>query len=127
MSYIGVKTLTLGGMPNLWLSRPRGLTAVCNPICYHIRFPGKLSCYVVKSTWLSWVFWKGVFVVAKHVDAGSRCLVAHMKIEGDRRILLPACIKCEKCLKWIRPEDMDKECSGIPFDGKPFVFTQGEN
>ena len=43
----------------------------------------------------------------KHKESGRECMVAHYDEKG---YLEPACIKCAICFKWIRPNDMEKEC-----------------
>jgi hypothetical protein len=53
-----------------------------------------------------------------HKDSGCRCLVAHYDDEGE---LLPACIKCEVCHEYIRPEDMNLPCSEVPVK-KEYTF-----
>jgi len=43
--------------------------------------------------------------MAKHVDLGWRCLVAH----GDHG----PCLKCATCYQWISPLEWDSECPGF--------------
>lgn len=45
-----------------------------------------------------------------HKDSGFRCLIAH----GGPKEILPPCIQCAVCHKYIRPEDMDGDCTGPP-------------
>lgn len=52
-------------------------------------------------------------MMSKHVDSGWVCLVAHYKKEGDSHVLQPPCIKCERCGRFIRPENMGEECEQI--------------
>lgn len=51
----------------------------------------------------------------KHKDSGWRCLVAHYDDEDN---ILPACIKCNNCGAYIRPEEMDNECPAEAEDAK---------
>ena len=48
----------------------------------------------------------------KHENSGEYCLVAHFDKKG---LLLPPCIRCKNCYKWIRPKDMEEECKIINF------------
>lgn len=45
-----------------------------------------------------------------HVDAGSRCCVAHF-VDGKT---VPACVLCSQCNGWIRPQLMSDQCPGAP-------------
>jgi hypothetical protein len=45
--------------------------------------------------------------MSKHIDSGFRCLVSHL---GDDGKVLPPCVLCKICKKWIRPEEMEEEC-----------------
>ena len=53
-----------------------------------------------------------------HKASGFRCLVYHGKGE------LP-CVKCSKCGEFVRPENMEEECSG-PRDPSHAKFLERE-
>lgn len=44
-----------------------------------------------------------------HKDSGARCLTAHYNGNYE---LMPPCVKCGNCGKWVRPEAMTEQCPG---------------
>jgi hypothetical protein len=54
-----------------------------------------------------------------HVTEGFSCLVAHYSEEGEQ---LPCCLRCFKCLKYIRPEQREEQCNGTH---DPYEYVKG--
>lgn len=54
-------------------------------------------------------------MMESHKDSGERCCVAHF---DKYFVLQEPCIRCLKCRQWIRPEDFNKECTGMTQEGK---------
>lgn len=61
--------------------------------------------------------------MASHENSDWRCCVGHYE-DGK---LADSCIRCSVCLQWIRPQNMEEECSGPPtkeqLDAPPVVLT----
>lgn len=51
-----------------------------------------------------------------HLDFGERCLVMHYAGDYWNPNVLPPCIRCARCLQWIRPERFTESCA-VGHDG----------
>jgi len=55
-----------------------------------------------------------------HIDSGYICLAYHE--DGEQ-----PCIKCARCLDWIRPTEMEKECEGDNYNINRYIDDYNMN